>query len=79
MKTLYCWFARDVTAAMYVSGQEQKHFAPPGTKLYFHVNSSKKNSIVLTPNMAACHMVAIQEYNLFVFSPWFSPTYCDWR
>ena len=25
----------------------------PATKLYFHVNFSKKNSIVLTPNMAA--------------------------
>ena len=24
-------------------------------------------------------MVAVQEYNLLVFSPWFPPTYCDWR
>lgn len=24
-------------------------------------------------------MVAVQEYNLLVFSPWFSLTYCDWR
>ena len=53
MKTFYCWFARDVTAAMHVGGQEQKHFAPLGTKLCFHVNSSGKKSIVLTPNMAA--------------------------
>ena len=37
----------------HVGGQEQKHFSPLGTKLYFHVNSSRKNSIVLTPNMAA--------------------------
>ena len=36
----------------HVGGQEQKHFSPLGTKLYFHVNSSRKNSVVLTPNMA---------------------------
>ena len=34
-------------------GQEQKHFSPLGTKLYFHVNSSSKKSTVLAPNMAA--------------------------
>ena len=27
----------------HVSGQKQKHFSPLGNKLYFHVNSSKKN------------------------------------
>ena len=32
----------------HVGGQEQKHFSPLGTKRYFHVNSSGKNSIVLT-------------------------------
>lgn len=37
----------------HVGGQEQKHFSPLGTKLYFHVNSSWKNYIVMTPNMAA--------------------------
>ena len=37
----------------HVDGQEQKHFSPLGTKLYFHVNSSLKNSILLTLNMAA--------------------------
>ena len=37
----------------HVGGQEQKHFSPLGTKLYFHVNLSRKNSIVLNPNMAA--------------------------
>ena len=37
----------------YVGGQEQKHFSPLGTKLYFHVNYSRKYSFVLTPNMAA--------------------------
>ena len=54
MKTLYCWFVCDVTAGVHVGGQEQKHFAPLGTKLCCVVYSSKKkNSIVLTPNMAA--------------------------
>ena len=37
----------------HVGGQEQKHFSPVGTKLYFHVNSLRKYSFVLTPNMAA--------------------------
>ena len=37
----------------HVGGQEQKHFSPLGTKLYFHVNSSRKYSFVLTPDMAA--------------------------
>ena len=37
----------------HVDGQEQKHFSPLGTKLYFHVNSLRKYSFVLTPNMAA--------------------------
>ena len=37
----------------HVDGQEQKHLCSLGTKLYFHVNSSLKNSILLTPNMAA--------------------------
>ena len=36
-----------------VGGQEQKHLSPLGTKLHFHVNSSRKYSFVLTPNMAA--------------------------
>ena len=30
--------------------KKKKHFSPLGTKLYFHVNSSKKNSVVLTTN-----------------------------
>ena len=37
----------------HVVGQGQKHFSPLGPKLYFHVNSSRKNSVVLTPNMVA--------------------------
>ena len=37
----------------HVGSQEQTHFSPLlGTQLYFHVNSSIFNSIVLTPNMA---------------------------
>ena len=35
----------------HVGGQEQKHFAPLGTKLYFRVNSARKNSVVWPPNM----------------------------
>ena len=37
----------------HVGGQEQKLFSPLRTKLFFHVNSSRKYSFVLTPNMAA--------------------------
>ena len=37
----------------HVNAQEKKLSSPLGTKLYFHVNSSRKNSILLTPNMAA--------------------------
>ena len=48
-----CWFARDVRHGDYGGGQEQNHLDPLGTKLYFQVNSSRKNSIVLIPNMAA--------------------------
>ena len=44
---VYTWYHGD-----YVGGQEQEHFSPLGTKLYFHVKSIK-NSIVLTRNMAA--------------------------
>ena len=48
----------------HVDGQEQKHLSSLGTKLYFHVNSSLKNSILLTPNMAAlwrgCNLLTFQ-------------------
>ena len=37
----------------HVGGQEQKHFSPLGNKIYFHVNSLRQNSLVLTPNMSA--------------------------
>ena len=50
-----CWWSRT------------KHFSPLGTKSYFHVNSSRKNSVVLKnntpPTWPPCHVVAIQEYN----------------
>jgi len=36
----------------HVGGKEKMHFSL-GTKLYFHLNFLRKNSIVLTPNMAA--------------------------
>ena len=41
--------------------EDIQSFAPLGTKLFFHENSSRKNSVVLTPNMAPCHVVANQE------------------
>ena len=47
---LYCCFACDIAAAMFVV-KNKKHVSPLGTKLYFHVNSLQKNSIVLAPNM----------------------------
>ena len=37
----------------HVDRQEQKLSSPLGTKHHFHVNSLRKNFIVLTPNMAA--------------------------
>ena len=49
MKTLYCWFVRDVTAGVHVGGQEQKHFAPLGTKLCCDVYSSKKKFYCVDP------------------------------
>ena len=48
----HCWFARVVMAAMLVI-KNKSYFSPQGTELCFHVNYSRKNSIVLTPNMAA--------------------------
>ena len=47
----YCWFARDITGPCWWS--RTKAFFSSGAKLYFHVNFSRKISIVLTPNMAA--------------------------
>ena len=53
----------------HVGGQEQKHFSPLGTKLYFHVNSSRKYSFVLTPNMAALSRGCKPRIRQAVFQP----------
>ena len=44
---LNCSFASDVTAAMLLVKNKRN------SELYFQLNSSRKNSFVLTPNMAA--------------------------
>ena len=43
-----------------LGGQEQKHFSPLGTKLYFHVNTLRKNCID-PPTLPPCHMFANKE------------------
>ena len=53
----------------HVGGQEQKHFSPLGTKLNFHVNSSRKYSFVLTPNMAALSRGCKPRIRQAVFQP----------
>ena len=41
-----------LTSRRHVGGQDfEKHFSPLGTKLYSHVNSSRKT--LFTPNMTA--------------------------
>ena len=59
-----CWFVCDVTTAMLVVcwWSEQKHFSPLGTKPYFHVKSSRKNSVLLPPTWPPCHVVASQDW-----------------
>ena len=47
----YCWFARDITAAMLV-GKNKSISLIWGNKLHFYVNSSRKNSVILTTSMA---------------------------
>ena len=54
-----------VTSRGHVGDQEQKHFSPLGTKLYFHVNFSSKISIVLTPNMAALATKTTEHSKIF--------------
>ena len=49
----YCKTTSTWRQGSHVDGQEQKHLSPLGTELYFHVNSLRKNSMVLTPNIAA--------------------------
>ena len=54
-----CWFARDVTAAMLVV--KNKSLSLLGTKLYFHVNSSRKKFYCRPPTWPPCHVFANQE------------------
>ena len=44
-----------------VGGQEQKHFSPLGTKLYFDVNSGKKILLFWPSTWPPWHVVANQE------------------
>ena len=54
--------ARDVTAAMLVVKNENISLLwELSIFMYVHVNSSRKNSVVLTPNMAALSRGANQE------------------
>ena len=62
---MYCWLAGDDTAAMF--GQEQNHFSTLEIKLYFHANSSRKDSFVLTPNMATLSRYCKARIGLFSF------------
>ena len=45
----------------HVGGQEQKHLSPLGTKLYFHVNYSRKIILYWFPTLRPCLVVANQE------------------
>ena len=59
----------------YVGCQEQKDFSPLGTRLYFryfHVNASRKNSIVLTPKIPwpPCTWTQTQEIDLYCSTPY---------
>ena len=54
----YCWFARDVTAAM-LDDQNKSISLLWKLKLYFHVNSSRKTC---HPTWPPCNEVAKQEF-----------------
>ena len=45
----------------HVGVEEQKRFSPLATKLYFHVNSSRKIMLFLPPIWPPCHVVANQD------------------
>ena len=45
----------------HVGGQEQKHLSPLGTRLYFHVNYSRKIILYWSPTLPPCFVVANQE------------------
>ena len=46
----------------HAGGQEQKRLSPLGTKLHFHVNSSRKILLYWSPTWPPRHVVANQEY-----------------
>ena len=48
----------------HVGGQEQKHFSPLGTKLYFHVHSLRNILLFWPPTWPPCHVVANQELSI---------------
>ena len=49
MFTLYRIAFAQARKPGHVGGQEQKHFSSLGTKLYFHVNSSRKKILLVWP------------------------------
>ena len=51
----YYWFVRD---GGYVGGQKQKHFSSLGSKLYFHVNSSRKILLYWPATWPPCHIIS---------------------
>ena len=66
-----CWSHQQLLVCVWRHGgvlvvKNKKHFSPLGTKFYFHVNSSKTNSVILTtktpPTCPPCHVVASQEF-----------------
>ena len=46
---LYYWFAGDVTAAILVVKNKQKHFISLGSNLNFHLNPSRKQFYCIDP------------------------------
>ena len=52
----------------HVGGQEQKHLSPLGTKLYFHVNYSRKIILYWSPTLPPCLVVANHKNAYFVVS-----------
>ena len=65
----------DVTAAMLVVKKNKSiNFSPLGTKLYFHVNSLRKNYIVLTFNKAAFSRGCKPRITSYLINYWFNLT-----
>ena len=61
----------------HVGDQEQKHFSPLGTKLYFHVNSSRKYSFCFEPQHGRL-VTWLQTKNIVVAAIFVSMTVEDW-